>query len=717
MERPTFRPLALAAIAVIGVFSGAKAVATTYNYIPANISFSNLSSPSGGKVCVIGTSLQQVAGPGVPGLSPYFLTTNSKRQGIWSPVGAAQKSVSAFELGTDIVGVIPSPSAAQPYINAATIRFYVIKKSSSMQCSDIQYTYSNTATGDLNLLYYPYPFALLEMSAYPKANLPANGDTSNVLTIDTSNVDDFQIPLSMQFSKSGNALGTIGNPVSQAVASRKTMISGPKDAGGAKSPFVTWLRGQPGYAAGPKLFEVLALSSAGWNAATPASSAAGSYPYAMIKGPTGYLSYKCLQAPSVNWTVPAGCGINGRLINVGDPLGGFYDKEIAAFFRNAYQGAGASTPPLVVMGDADADAPIAQQAWTVASKTANCPVYLKLDGKSLRFKSSYKDPIVLCNPLGQVVSLGSAPLAYTQTPDTVGQTSTAKLQITQAQFNLFKNKVGWNLGQPESGWIGNVTGFSQSAGKFYIALSVVGTPTNPAKQRLCVVTNAQGSQPTCPQANTSFKTWLFTNIQRGSSIDPFESPTLMVFGNDGAFSSWLYYPDNSLMKVTQSIERNIVWAFAHGVANCNNVTMTTAKLRPAYCAKMARLPAASYNAGAFAASDAYWSNEKNWFPVGGTQNYYAQYLHTARLASASGAVVPGTCSGNCFNIFAPPNASIGKPANDNQGVPMGMAYGFGYDENPDYLTIPIAQVPSKLDPIPAAWGKDISVAVKIGRSW
>lgn len=713
MKQLAFR---LVASAVVG-FCGTAANATTYNYIPAKISFSNLSSAGGGKVCVIGTSLQQVGGNGVPAVSPYFLTTNKQKQGVWSLVGAAQKSVSAFELGTDIVGVTPSPSGAQPYINAATIRFYVIKKSSTVQCSDIQYTYSNTATGDLNLAYYPYPFALLEMSAYPKANLPKSGDTSNVLTIDTSNVDDFQIPLLMQFSKSGTVLGQIGNPASPVIASRKTMISGPADTGGAKSPFVTWLRGQPGYAAGPKLFEVLALSSVGWNSAAPASSTAGSFPYAMIKAPTGYLSYKCLQVPPANWTVPAGCGTNGLLINAAAPLGGFYDAEIATFFKNAYQATGAGSPALTVMGDADADAPIAQLPWTVVSNTASCPVYLKPDKQSLQFKSSYKTPIILCNPVGQVVSLGAAPIAYTQTQDTVGKISTAQLQITQAQFTKFKSKVGYNLGQPESGWIGNITGFTQSGGKYYINLNVVGTPIAPAAQRLCTVTAPSGNQPNCPQANTTFKTWLFTNIQRGSSIDPFESPTQMVFGNDGVFSSWLYYTNPSLMKVTQSIERNIVWAFAHGVANCNNVTMSTAKLRPAYCAKVARLSAASYNTGAFGASDAYWSNEKNWFPAGGTQNYYAQYLHTARLADATGAVVPGACSGSCFNIFAPPNRSIGKPANSNQGVPMGMAYGFGYDENPDYLTAPIAQVPSKLDPIPSAWGTNIAVAVKIGRSW
>jgi len=714
--------LKFAGVAVFGFAAslacaaGDSALAATYNYIPASIALSNVNTPSGGKVCVIGSSMQLVGKGGGPTIAPYYLAANNSKQGIWTPVGATQSSVTGLELGKDITSIVPSPSTTQPYLNAGSVRFYVIKNNSSFNCASISYTYTNTGTGDLELTYYPYPSGLLEMSAYAKANLPNAGDTSNVLTIDTSNVDNFQIPLAIKVQKGTTALATIGNPVTSTLVSRKTMISGRSDLGGAQSPFVTWLRKQPGYADGPKHFERLALSSRGWNEAAPSSSTAGSYPFAMIQSPTDYLAFKCLDTG--NGYVPAGCNLNGLLVHARDPLNSYYEKELRLFFQTAYPRAGVRTEPLVVMGDAQGK--IAQLPWTVSSNRANCPVYLKPDGRSLQFKSSYGTPIVICNPIGQIVPLrGGAPIQYTQTPDTVGVMSTATIQITQAQYNNYKNKVGWNFGQPETGWIGYITSIYQQNGSYFIALNVVGTPVSPSDQVFCTVTGPSGGQPSCPKANTSFTSWVFTNIKRGSSIDPFETPTEMVFGNDGAFSSWLYYTDTDLMTVVQSIERNIVWAFTHGIANCNNATMNNAKVRPAVCANVKKLASRSYNAGAFTASDAYWSNEANWYPADGVQNYYAQYLHTARLDGATGAVVPGaSCPGNCFNIFlTPASLSKGVVAHSQQGIPMGMAYGFGYDENPVYLTVPVAQVPSKLDPIPMSWGTGLTATVTVGRSW
>ena len=155
-------------------------------------------------------------------------------------------------------------------------------------------------------------------------------------------------------------------------------------------------------------------------------------------------------------------------------------------------------------------------------------------------------------------------------------------------------------------------------------------------------------------------------------------------------------------------------AFSRGIANCNNVTMASSQ-PPGFCSNVTKsstiIPMAAN------ASDAYWSNEANWYPVNGVQDYYVQYIHAARLDN-QGNIVPGpTCpTSGCFNIFAVPNGAIPNGvANSNQGLPMGMGYGFGYDENPVYVSGP-AQVPSKLDPIPTAWGTGLSLAVIIGRS-
>jgi|SRR5271165_1376979 len=98
----------------------------------------------------------------------------------------------------------------------------------------------------------------------------------------------------------------------------------------------------------------------------------------------------------------------------------------------------------------------------------------------------------------------------------------------------------------------------------------------------------------------------------------------------------------------------------------------------------------------------YWSNESNWYPAGGVQNYYAQYLHTFQLSN--------------YNIFREPNNLIGPASNSNQGYVIGMAYGYGFDENPVYTVSPPANVPTKLDPIPPSWfaTPPVIVTVTIG---
>lgn len=83
----------------------------------------------------------------------------------------------------------------------------------------------------------------------------------------------------------------------------------------------------------------------------------------------------------------------------------------------------------------------------------------------------------------------------------------------------------------------------------------------------------------------------------------------------------------------------------------------------------------------------YWGTESNWYPAGQTQNEFALFMHTATIDNAA--------------IFVRPT----NPASTKTGAPMGMAYGFSYDENPGPVPpAPAnqAQVPSKFDPVPAA---------------
>jgi|GEM_PF-6488055 len=82
-------------------------------------------------------------------------------------------------------------------------------------------------------------------------------------------------------------------------------------------------------------------------------------------------------------------------------------------------------------------------------------------------------------------------------------------------------------------------------------------------------------------------------------------------------------------------------------------------------------------------TDSYvWSQETNWYPANTIMNEYANYLHTRELGGKP--------------LFARPNS----PAQSAQNMTMGMAYGFGYDENP---------MNGVIGPqVPAEWGGNVN---------
>jgi hypothetical protein len=643
-------------IALVLSFFLASGTAFAQNYIPGPAALVNLNS---GKVCAIGGSKNNPSAN--PPISAYYLAKNGQGLGVWLPVTNATPSVSALQVGSDITSIQTSPSD-QPYINSAAVRFFIINNPSSIDCSQITFTFTNTTTGDLAVTYYPYPQALFEMSAYALGG-------ANVLTVDTSNVDSFENPLMMTVSNGATTLAQIGNPVTARYAARTTMITGPNDTGGAQSPFVDWLRVQPGDGNGPQFFANLALSSA--------QGSPEPYPYAKLESPTDYLAAACLQTNS--GFVPSSCSLNNALLHWSDPLNTFFDTQLTNFFRNAYAN---PSSPLIVMGDASGS--ISEAPWTVTGNGANCPVYEVADGSSLSMTLG-GNTMVICNPVGSVVPLAGSPIGYNQ--------NTAQVQVTQQQYQAVQGYVGWNFGQPETGFVGTITGLSSANGQYFISLYVLnGLP------------------------NLNYPIWAFTNIRNGLGLNMFETASAMVFANDGAFAAWTpqYIANADLRTVALSVERNIVEAFSRGVANCNNVTMALAQ-PPSFCAGVTK--SGAINPGAANASDAYWSNEANWYPANGIQDYYAQYIHTAQLGSVASDAVGDDCLGpSPANIFLVPNNSIANGvAKTEQLIPMGMGYAFGYDENPVYVGNP-AQVPSKLDPIPLSWGTGLSMTVVIGRS-
>ena len=650
----------------------AAAETVTENYIPARAALANL---SGGKVCAIGSSKGDTSTK--PAIPAYYLDKDGKGLGVWKKITADTKSIAALNVGTDITAVQTTP-AGELTLKSAAIRFFVIASPpANFKCADITYKIADAGTGNLAVTHFPYPHALYEFTAWLSENMVKSGTKSTtykkyVLTIDTSNVDSFEMPIQMTVLKGGQTLAVLGNPVTPNAA-RTTLITGPDGTGGKQSPFVTWLGTQPDAAAGPSAFANLALSSA--------AGSAERYAYALLQSPKDYLFATCVDNGTEH--IPPSCGPNNAVLHRSDPLNSYFDVALSNFFTDAHAD---PKHPLLAMGDGSGTIP--QAAWQVTSGTANCPVYLKPDGKSLELKLEGKS-FILCNPIGQLVTMTGKPGPFDE--------SSSRLALTAAQYQAYNGKyIGWVLGQPETGFIGTVTGYGTANGKSYVSLKVIaGLP------------------------NMSYPIWAFTNVKPGLGLNMFETASEMVFANDGAFAAWQgqYLTDGDLKKVALSIARNMIAAFSRGVALCNNVTMA-ASAPPSFCKGMTKVPikADVSSAEAQNASDAYWMNEANWFPASGRQDYYAQYIHTAQLDAQGKIVTKLPCPSTCANISIAPNNSIANGvAKSLQGAPMGMGYAFGYDENPVYVADP-ALVPSKLDPIPPDWGTGLSINVTIGRS-
>jgi hypothetical protein len=146
-----------------------------------------------------------------------------------------------------------------------------------------------------------------------------------------------------------------------------------------------------------------------------------------------------------------------------------------------------------------------------------------------------------------------------------------------------------------------------------------------------------------------------------------ESAGEMVFANDGVFddvSANVVVAGNGNAQVPPAavvlgLERDLVAALNRGVALLG--------------------PTDGLNGD----DSVYWGTQTSWYPAGQTENLFAMFMHT------------GTVNGT--PLFALPANAV----NDAQGMKMGSAYGFAFDENPGHGPAGQPNVPSKFDPVPA----------------
>jgi hypothetical protein len=294
-------------------------------------------------------------------------------------------------------------------VTSARVVFFVAP--SSFMCSSITGTITPVSGGvtvSLSANASSFPSATFEYTTW----VPS-GTTNYVITPDFSNVDNFQSPAMFELHNGANIVAQIGNSVYSPHTSITTAITGPNNAGGMASPFVTWL-GNVGGAQTQTTFESLALS-----ATTGAP--------AMIQSPTDYLSQTC----------NGSCALNS-----------YFDAQLTGFFKSAF---GTSWGALSVTGDPTNTYP--QEAWTASSNKATCPVYLNADAKSLTMANGNGGSFVICNPVGSVAPFGQ-PTLYAN--PTVAN-PTIQLQISAQQYSQFSGYQNWFFGQPNTGYGGIAT--------------------------------------------------------------------------------------------------------------------------------------------------------------------------------------------------------------------------------------------------------------------
>ncbi len=487
-------------------------------------------------------------------------------------------------------------------INSARTYFYAV---SDKSCDKYSFVLKDESGDIESLPAYTVPYAIAEWSVYPSST---KNPFHVIMTFDTSNVDNFELLLGAQISGTGgNAYS--GNPHNIQGVSTATAV------GSNTGSFASWL----------DLYASAALSSQ----FKPLQLTPSSNGYTGIESPTDFINTTCAKDPtSASGKLhPSKCKFQNAgphwntLLNTS-----YYETDLGAFFTNAINGSN----KLIVMGDA-ANAnnnDYSQEPWQVTSNTASCPILLdqgKGQAKSLTLTplGAATPTLTICNPSGQVLPLPGASwgskegLKVKQTNGAATATLTG-LNTNQIQtiLSLGSNGgVGWNIGQPETGWVGNITNVDQET--MSVTVNVI-QQNGPFEQQTCVPGK-------CPTTNPAYKLWVLSNIKWGASTKWFETASEMVFANDGAFSDWAkYYTDKAQRTVLQSIMRNIVAAINRGVHTCTNVTGDTAA-----CTRLQKKCYVSKEA--YNASDAYWTDEANWYPSGGRQNFYAQYLHVAAI--------------------------------------------------------------------------------------
>lgn len=619
----------------------------------------NTGLPSGYTICAQGYATYTAPNPPVPGGNFMVLSLNGNQASFattasLSPAPQQGDPLPVFPITPGTTSLNITTNAGTAPILGARVYYYVIQGSS---CFPYLYYQS---VGNQGSVANDFPSG----GAYIFSEITSTNDTTGGQTFDLSMVDSFSLPANATISSTPASYATIGQfdvtlQSAQNLAGIRTDFSSAMSALGAK--------GQP----------YLSLLSSTFNSQPSTNNLPGgasvtwpSYAYpsqtAPILNPHSLLSRFIPNPPS-----PA-APVQFFMPGASSALNYVFDTPLAALFsRTSYLN------KTGVSGDTFYATPVS----ILPLPTGYAPAQLTLlqqnypnglPGLALCYLNGAYTPLTCGNQGGTLNSNG---WIYNPVNSTVLTTQPIGSQpitgsVTGGSSTLtFDTPVVLPAGVNIYGWYLKVNNSTFSGGFDYVkgcngVLSVAactGTLTS--------VTVDQNSLGGVTQSQVVFG--LFpANSSAASRSGSFASSGDQVFGNLGVFGGTLSGS-----------------TFAAGIGSPPSGTSG---------ADLGNILVTALNRGVSGISATYsssndpqstdswqWAQESNWYPGSAVRNEYSFYLHTRALPNSN----PNS------PLFARPSPSA-TSANPG-GLPMGMAYGFGFDENPAPSYAGAPQVPSE----------------------
>lgn len=607
--------------------------------------------PAGYTLCAQGFAAYTAANPPNPQSNFMVLSTTGNQAsfvttGTLTPAPSVGDALPAFAItpGTTTLNITTN-SGTNP-IQGARVYYYVVSGSSCFP-----YLYYS-AVGNNGSVANNFP----DGGAYIFSEITSLSDTTGGQTFDLSMVDSFSMPSNAVITSTTANYSTIGQS--------DTTLSSAQNLTGIRSDFSSAMT-----ALGARGQAYLSLLASTFITQPSANSLPGgasitwpSYTYPSGTGPIlnphALLSQFIPNPPSPQPPVDLFMPGAGQTLNT------VFDTALTTLFgRSSYlnkTGVSGQTflaqPSTILPLPGGYSGP--QNALLLQNYPTGLPGLALCTAGTLAAACGQSN---LSNVVGQIYNPVNSTVLTTQPGGS--QLITGSISASSSTLS-FDNAVNLPAGVNIFGWYIKVNNSTVSDGMHYVtgcngsanAASCTGSP-------LTSVTINQASSGAVPESQVVLG--LFpANSSGPGQAGSFASSGDQVFGNWGVFGGTLTGSNGSLGLGTTGadIGNILVTALNRGVSGLTS----------------------TYNSAQDPqTTDSYqWAQETSWYPASATRNEYALYLHTRTLPNSNP---------NAPLFFRP------TPAASSAGgtSPMGMAYGFGFDENPAPSYSGAPQVPSE----------------------